>query len=432
LETRVAERDADTNAHTNAPLDERSDAVLGAALHLGDEAALASLYDRHLPGVYDFLARYLRDPHSAEDLAQTTFVRAWERRETLRKPEGVRAWLFTIAHNLATNQLTRTRRAEPIEEKFDLAAPEPGPEQEAVTREAAELVWDAASSLEARQYAVLDLCIRRELSTREVAEVMEIPVGHAAVLVNRAKEALGNAVRFLLVAQRRDQCDRLAALVPDGVRKLTPELRSAVDHHMRRCDACRNLSRRLTSPAELFGGLIALPVPGSLRGDGRDYVLASARRPEAGSGPPLSRRQRLLRRGAMLAGLALLVLSTLAVVHQRSDASSPGAPASSSPGATPLHGSAEPSSGTPAPAGAPPTEQPASGAGTPSVAPTALPTSGAGAGSPSTSPVPTTSPATAASPTTAPTSASTSGVALPFQPPQPTGRYRPRSPVLSP
>jgi RNA polymerase sigma factor (sigma-70 family) len=162
LETRVAERDA----RTDAPLDEPSDAVLGAALHLGEEAALASLYDRHMPGIYDFLARYLRDPHSAEDLAQTTFVRAWERRETLRQPEGVRAWLFTIAHNLATNQLTRTRRAEPIEEKFDLAAPGPGPEQEAVTREAAELVWDAASSLEPRQYAVLDLCIRRELSTR--------------------------------------------------------------------------------------------------------------------------------------------------------------------------------------------------------------------------------------------------------------------------
>src|ERR1700730_3608263 len=219
LETPVAERDA----RTDAPL-----------------------YDRHMPGIYDFLARYLRDPHSAEDLAQTTFVRAWERRETLRQPEGVRAWLFTIAHNLATNQLTRTRRAERIEEKYDLAAPGPGPEQEAVTREAAELVWDAASSLEPRQYAVLDLCIRRELSTREVAEVLEMPVGHAAVVVNRAKEALGNAVRYLLVAQRRDQCDRLAALVPAGVRALTPELRSVVDRHMRRCPECQGLANRIT------------------------------------------------------------------------------------------------------------------------------------------------------------------------------------------
>jgi RNA polymerase sigma factor (sigma-70 family) len=266
------------DAQTTAALDEASDAALGAALHGGAESALASLYDRHMHDIYDFLARYLRDPHTAEDLTQSTFVRAWERRETLREPSGVRAWLFTIAHNLATNQLTRSRPAEPIEERFDLAAPGPGPEQEIETREAAQLVWAAASSMESRQYAVLDLCIRRDLSTREVAEALGTSVGHAAVLVNRAKEALGNAVRYLLVAQRRDQCERLAALVPAGIKELTPELRSAVDHHMRRCDACRNLGRRLTSPAELFGGLVALPVPVSLTGERREYVLASARR----------------------------------------------------------------------------------------------------------------------------------------------------------
>src|SRR5437899_6195765 len=143
--------DLQAGPRTAGELKDASDAALGAALHDGDQHALAALYDRHMPGIYDFLASYLRDPAAAEDVVQTTFVRAWERRETLREPGGVRAWLFRIAHNLATNQLTRTRQAEPIEEKFDLAAPGPGPEQEAVTREAAELVWSAASSLEPRQ-----------------------------------------------------------------------------------------------------------------------------------------------------------------------------------------------------------------------------------------------------------------------------------------
>src|SRR6266849_2734220 len=126
---RSATQERQAEARVDVASEQLSDAALGAALHQGDDGALASLYDRHLPAIYDFLARYLRDPNSAEDLAQTTFVRAWERRETLRNPDGVRAWLFTIAHNLATNQLTRGRRAEPIEERFDLAAPGPGPEQ---------------------------------------------------------------------------------------------------------------------------------------------------------------------------------------------------------------------------------------------------------------------------------------------------------------
>jgi RNA polymerase sigma factor (sigma-70 family) len=317
-----------------------SDAALGAALHAGDQSALASLYDRHMPAIYDFLARYLRDPSSAEDVAQNTFLRAWERRETLHQPSGVRAWLFTIAHNLATNQLTRGRTADPIDERFDLAAPGPGPEQEATSKEASELVWAAASSLEPRQYAVLDLCIRRDLSTREVAEVMDIPVGHAAVLVNRAREALGNAVRYLLVAHRREHCEGLAALVPAGVRALTPQQRSAVDHHMRRCEACRNLGRRLTTPAELFGGLVALPVPESLFGGRRDFVLVSARRQQEQPSAPGSLRDRPTTWTMALGGLALLALATVVVVAQ---GQKPGGSSVQSPVAAPSVAPAGPS-----------------------------------------------------------------------------------------
>ena len=400
--------------HSVAVLEAPTDAALGAALHQGDETALASLYDRHMAAIYDYLARYLRDPHSAEDLTQVTFVRAWERRDTLREPQGVKAWLFRIAHNLATNQLTRARRAEPIDERFDLAAAGPGPEQEAERREAAELVWSAASSLEPRQYEILDLSIRRELSTREVAEVMDMPVSHAAVLVNRAREALGNAVRYLLVAQRREHCERLAALVPAGVRSLTPEQRSVVDHHMRRCDDCRSLGRRLTTPAELFGGLVALPVPQSLDRPGRDYVLTSARRLTGDSGRPSP-----WRRPGILSGLGVLVLGLFAVttvlfLHVRGDAAT--GPSTFSPAAAPSIASPLATtgsvSGSPTPAGPPPPNgrQPVTGPlkPSPSPSPTASPTAG-----------PTKEPAS--SPSTAPTAGGPTPAVIPKYEPTPAG-----------
>jgi RNA polymerase sigma factor (sigma-70 family) len=419
-------------------LDEPSDAALGAALSRGDESALASLYDRHLPAIYDYLARYLRDPSAAEDLAQITFVRAWERRETLREPDGVRAWLFRIAHNLGTNQLVRSRRAEPIEERFDLAAPGPGPEQEALTREAAELVWSAASSLEPRQYEILDLCIRRELSTREVAEVMEMPVSHAAVLVNRAREALGNAVRYLLVAKRREHCERLAALVPAGVRALTPELRSAVDHHMRRCEDCRNLGRRLTSPAELFGGLVALPPPESLHGPGRDYVLTSARHLQRGSEQSFAGRSSLPSQRGVLAGLTLLLigllsLATALVIHRQTDAAPAGAPATVSPAAEPSGAPPTSSPGSPASQGpSAAAERPASGSLDPAAPPNAQPSAPPTAqpGTPSSAQPGTVAPITP--PSTAP-SAATSTPAITVQTPtQARGRLRVTPPPVSP
>ncbi|PZR85408.1 MAG: hypothetical protein DLM67_25875 [Candidatus Nephthysia bennettiae] len=292
-------------------LDAASDLALGQAFRDGDEAALAALYDRHLRAVYDFVARVVRDPASAEDLTQMTFVRAWEGRDKLRDTARVKAWLFTIAHNLALNHVTRGRKLESIDDQFDLATPAAGPEAELEAKDAAQLVWAAAASLEPRQYAVLDLSLRRDLATPEIAEVLGVSSSHAAVLVNRAREALGNAVRYLLVARKRDHCPRLAELVPSGLQSLTPDQRTTVDRHMRRCPDCQGLAHRLTHPAELFGGLLPLPVPGSLRKERREFVLVAAHRPEAPARPVATWRPQRPRRDAALAGLALLLLALL-------------------------------------------------------------------------------------------------------------------------
>lgn len=292
------------------------DADLAARFKAGDPEALGELYDRHVRGIHDFLARFVRDRSAAEDLAHSTFLRAWERRETLRDPARVRAWLYATAHSLGLNHVTRSRPADSIEGPSAAQLPDTalGPEEAAVKQEVADLVWAAASSLEERQYAVLDLSVRQGFSTREIAQALGVPVGHASVLVNRAREALGNAVRYLLVAQRRDHCARLAELVPADVQALTAQQRSAVDHHMRRCEECRVLGRWLTAPAQLLGGLAPLPLPLALGLEGQLRLAAAVRAllaaaPHGAPGQPPRRPQweRHARTAAAGAALALLI-----------------------------------------------------------------------------------------------------------------------------
>lgn len=222
---------------------------------------VAMLYERHAPEIHDFLARTVRDRETAEDLTQTTFIRLMERGDTVREAEKMRPWLFTVAHNLAVTHVTRRHASDPIEAAFAIASGEKGPEEEAVAADAARLVWDAARSLEPRQYAVLDLSVRRGFSVAEIAEVLEITPAHAAVVVHRAREALAQAIRLLVVVRQRRHCARLAELIPAGTEVLTPDLRASADRHMRRCEVCKEVGEKLTDPAELLGVLPLLPLP---------------------------------------------------------------------------------------------------------------------------------------------------------------------------
>lgn len=225
---------------------------------------VGTLYERHAPEIHDFLVRTVRDHAAAEDLTQTTFIRLMERGDSVREVEKVRPWLFTVAHNLAVTHVTRRRPTDPIEAAFEIASGEKGPEDEALAIAAAALVWDAAASLEPRQYAVLDLSVRRGFNVAEIAEVLEITPAHAAVVVHRAREALAQAIRLLVVVRQRRHCARLAELVPAGTDILTPDLRASVDRHMRRCDACKEVGAKLTEPDQLLGLMPLLPLPVAL------------------------------------------------------------------------------------------------------------------------------------------------------------------------
>ncbi len=238
-----------------------------ARLFGGDSAsdAFTVLYERHVRPIHDFVARTVRDLAAAEDITQRAFIQAWEQRSALRDPDAVKPWLYRVASNLALNHVTRTRPAVDIDDVAALVeAPDAGPETAALAAEAARLVWDAAASLEPRQRTVLELAVRNQLTSPEIAEVMQVAPAQASLLVHRAREALGNAVRYLLVARRRTHCERLAEMVPAGVLQLSAEQRASVDRHMRRCESCQGMASQLTRPEALLGSFLLIPLPRSL------------------------------------------------------------------------------------------------------------------------------------------------------------------------
>ncbi len=120
---------------TIAPVSDGSSSPAAADLELlqriaaRDEAALASLYDRHSSLAFSVIMRILRSPSDAEDVLQETFVKVWARAETYDPALGTpAAWLTRIARNRAIDRLRakRVRRDISVE-------PTPGPDGGAAT-----------------------------------------------------------------------------------------------------------------------------------------------------------------------------------------------------------------------------------------------------------------------------------------------------------
>ena len=76
----------------------------------GDRRAFGALVDRHLPAVVAVVSRIVCNQANTKDLAQDTFVRAFERLGQYGQAHSFRNWLLKIATNLALNHLQARRQ----------------------------------------------------------------------------------------------------------------------------------------------------------------------------------------------------------------------------------------------------------------------------------------------------------------------------------
>jgi RNA polymerase sigma-70 factor (ECF subfamily) len=136
------------------------------------------------------LRRYARalvgDRASADDLVQDTLERAWAKLHLYRRGTDLRAWLFTVMHNVHVNKVRAQRTTDPLEDEMPELA-QRAPQGDAL------LVRDldrAVARLPAEQRAVLLLVTLEEMSYEEAAHTLGIPIGTVMSRLSRAREKL--------------------------------------------------------------------------------------------------------------------------------------------------------------------------------------------------------------------------------------------------
>jgi RNA polymerase sigma-70 factor (ECF subfamily) len=141
----------------------------------------------HIPRLRRYARSLVGDRYVAEDLVQDTLERAWNKFSLWRPGSDLRAWLFTIMHNVFVNE-ARRRRYE-IEQLMEDVPPVP---VRATQSEQLELrdVDRALRSLPVDQREVLLLVAVEQLTYEEVSKALKIPIGTVMSRLSRARERL--------------------------------------------------------------------------------------------------------------------------------------------------------------------------------------------------------------------------------------------------
>jgi len=157
----------------------------------GDRSAFGELVCHYHRDVVNIVYRMCADVQLAEDAAQDAFIRAWLNLPSFQAGTSLRNWLYRIAVNAALDMLRR-KQHQPLEEfeTMMLADPEPGPETELVKREQAILIEQAINALTPAVRAVLVLREYGELSYKEIAAALDIPIGTVMSRLNYARNRL--------------------------------------------------------------------------------------------------------------------------------------------------------------------------------------------------------------------------------------------------
>ena len=244
----------------------------------GDDLAFASLFERYFDDIFDFAVRMAGDADAAAAAVYGVFADAWDSMRRGRATGNVKIWLFAIARDRAIIESRRAGRATPTGDgaQPDAAGPpqfaRPDPDRLATPAvvedsELAEIVWRSVAALTPRQYALLDVHLRRGLTADQIAKGLDIPQANAYTMLTRLRNGLYESVTYQLLMHRgRRQCAQLdSRLTEMRATELTRRSQQAILNHLRTCARCRDNRRQYPSPLAVFAGFGLVPADPAIK-----------------------------------------------------------------------------------------------------------------------------------------------------------------------
>ena len=185
----------DATERRTAWMEPGEEAGLILAAQGGDQAAFGQLVRHYQRAVHRLAYGLTRNPSDADDLAQETFVRAWQALRRFRVGEPLYPWLSRITVNLAFSLFRRRKRRpedaiEPLLEAGRQFGTEDDPIEHAARNERDAQLAAAFEELSPDHRVVLVLRAVEDLSYEEIAQRLGVPPGTVMSRLSRARAEL--------------------------------------------------------------------------------------------------------------------------------------------------------------------------------------------------------------------------------------------------
>ena len=173
----------------------------------GDSSAFAVLVERHKNNVFNICIKILRNREEAEEAAQDTFLKVFEKLTTFKNEAKFSTWLFRVAYNMSISQQRKSRV-----KQFDIDdyIIETYTEDELIetlnkesTHEREKRLKYAIAKLESKEQILLQLYYDKDMSVIDIAKITNLSESNVKVKLHRARQKLYKLMQTTPITQAK-------------------------------------------------------------------------------------------------------------------------------------------------------------------------------------------------------------------------------------
>lgn len=203
----------DPNTNHNRILADQAEKEVMAAVQADVSGAFEELVGLYQQRVYQVILQMVGNREEAEDLTQEVFLRVFKARKSYRPECFLSTWIFTIAHNLAVNQIRDRHRSATFSAQnlsiqgnssqvgvleWNAISPEGTPSSRMRSVELSQIVQEAIQTLTADQRLAIVLNKFEEMSYQQISQVMGRSETAVKSILTRARTNLKNQLEAYL------------------------------------------------------------------------------------------------------------------------------------------------------------------------------------------------------------------------------------------